>query len=139
MDRPPEGWRRGFLLAGALNLLGVPVLTHGFTNGTLAAVDPEAFSAAGTILICAWGLAYVGASGVFHRAPLLCLAFAAEKAIYAVRWILWFSGDRPALAELWARDPATGLFYSVYGVVDGSLLVFFLGAWWRVRRRRAAP
>lgn len=132
---PPEGLRRGFVLAAVLNLVGVPVLTHGFTNGTLAAVDPEAFSATATMLIVCWGVAYYGASRVFHRAPWLCLAFAAEKAVYAVRWITWFLGHRPDLSELWSRDWATGLFYSVYGLVDGSLLVFFLVAWWKVRKK----
>jgi hypothetical protein len=134
LDRPPENLRRGFLLAGAINLIGVPILTHGFTNATLASVDPAAFSTPGTLLILCWGLAYIAASGVFHRAPLLCLAFAGEKAIYAARWCVWFTGERASLGALWDLDPATGVFYAIYGLVDGSLLVFFLVAWWRVRK-----
>ena len=56
------GWsdraiQRGFVLAGAVNVVGMLVVSKLFTNPLLSETDPAVFSWLGQLPIVLWGLA----------------------------------------------------------------------------------
>ncbi len=130
--------RTAFVVAGVLNVVGMLLFTSAFTSDRLARVDPEAFSLTGTLLICAWGVAYIGASRVLDRARWLVGAFVLEKVVYASRWVWWISGEEADLGALFRDDPLTGLYYAIYGPYDFLWGAFFLMVFLRRGGRSAA-
>ena len=52
-------------------------------------------------------------------------AFAVEKVVYVVVWIMWHSGN--SIAQLYSKDVFAGVFFSIYGVNDFVFMLFF--AW----------
>jgi len=53
--------RKGFIAAGALNIIAVVSFSKGFSNEFLTQQDPNVFTNFGLLMIVVWGLAYLGA------------------------------------------------------------------------------
>ena len=122
-----------FILAAAVNIPGVLLFSLAFTNTSLFQVDSAAFSHFGVAMIMVWGLAYLAASKYAAQAPLVALAFAAEKLVYVLRWSWWMSLYSSTLPELFDTSFFTGAFYAVYGVVDFIFMILFFSVFWRFR------
>ncbi|MEE2789064.1 MAG: hypothetical protein VX589_17140 [Myxococcota bacterium] len=112
----------GFLLAGLANFV-VLIAPLGLIE-SFDAVDPH-FDDAGCILIALWGAAYLSIRHAYRQLPSLCLVFAIEKCSYVVRWIAWFTGERPTLGRIYADNAWHGIFFSIYGAVDAIAMLFF--------------
>jgi len=121
----------GFVAAGLFNILGMLVVTRGFTSDALTRLDPGAFSTTGCLVVCLWGLAYLSLARTYQRAPLVSLVFAVEKAFYSARWAWWWSESANQTAVL-SLDTWSPFFY-MYGLFDGAFALFFFGVWWRYR------
>ena len=125
--------RKGFIIAGLVNIVGILIITHGMSSPTLAAADPAVFSQFGIIIIMLWGLAYIGTADFAHSAILLPAAFALEKLAYTVNWVCWLSAHSGELPGLLEQDLLGGLFLAAYGINDGLFGLFFaavaLGNW----------
>lgn len=126
---PTRSVTLGFVLAGLFNIVGMLVVTRGFTSDALTRLDPGAFSPTGCAVVCLWGLAYMGLATSYHRAPSLALVFCVEKMFYAIRWVWWLSINVEAVV---AHDTWSPFFYT-YGFLDGLWGLFFFGVWWRYR------
>ncbi len=128
----------GFLLGGAVNVLGTLLVSAGFTNRSLTSLDPVVFSNFGLVAIMLWGLAYVAVFRSYHHVPLLLVVFALEKLVYTILWIRWTSRFGDQLPGIAAQAPVTAIFYRGYGVVDFSFGVFFAYVAIAVLRQRAS-
>ena len=107
-----------------MNIGGVLLLSRAFTNDAIAEADPIVMSNFGLLMIAVWGLAYLGAA-TSTGIKWLAGAFAIEKAVYVVAWLLWLSNNN--LMTLYARDLFAGMFFSIYGLNDLAFMLFF--AW----------
>jgi hypothetical protein len=122
----PHRWVTiGFLLGGAVNVLGTLLVSAGFTNRTLTSLDPVVFSNFGLVAIMLWGLAYVAVSRTYHLVPFLVLVFALEKLVYTILWIRWISRFGDQLQGIATQAPMTAMFFRGYGLVDFAFGVFF--------------
>ena len=74
-------------------------------------------------MIAVWGLAYLGAATIPSNIKWLAGAFALEKLVYVVVWVMWLSQN--SLAQLYAKDAFAGGFYSIYGLNDFVFMLFF--------------
>ena len=117
--------RNGLIAAGLMNIGGVLVFSRAFTNGAINAADPVVMSNFGLLMIAVWGLAYLGAAAISSNIKWLAGAFAVEKLVYVVVWLMWHSGN--SLAQLYSRDVFAGVFFSIYGINDFVFMLFF--AW----------
>ena len=70
---------RGFVLAGAVNVFGMLIVSKLFTNSLLSATDPAVFSWHGQVAIVLWGLAYWAAAQHYRYVPYLVLVFLPRK------------------------------------------------------------
>lgn len=120
----PVLMKRGFLAAGVMNIGGVLIFSRLFTNTALNQADPVVMSNFGLLSIILWGLAYM-AVGTQERVRWPAAAFAVEKLVYVLVWLLWMKNNAGALGSLFARDFMAGAFYCVYGVNDIVFMVFF--------------
>lgn len=117
--------RNGFIAAAAMNIGGVLLFSRGFTNDAITQADPVVMSNFGLLMIAVWGLAYLGAAAAGTGIKWLAGAFAIEKLVYGVVWLLWLSNND--LVALYARDLFAGIFFSIYGLNDLVFMLFF--AW----------
>lgn len=117
--------RNGFIAAGVMNIGGVLLFSRAFTNDAIAEADPIVMSNFGLLMIAVWGLAYLGAATVGTSIKWLAGAFAVEKLVYVVAWLLWLSNNK--LEALYAKDAFAGMFFSIYGLNDLVFMLFF--AW----------
>jgi hypothetical protein len=117
--------RNGFIAAGVMNIGGVLLFSRAFTNDAFAEADPIVMSNFGLLMIAVWGLAYLGAATASTGIKWLAGAFAIEKLVYVVAWVLWLSNND--LAALYAKDLFAGMFFSIYGLNDLVFMLFF--AW----------
>jgi hypothetical protein len=117
--------RNGFIAAGVMNIGGVLLFSRAFTNEAIAEADPVVMSNFGLLMIAVWGLAYLGAATASTGIKWLAGAFAIEKLVYVVAWLLWLSNNN--LAALYAKDLFAGMFFSIYGLNDLVFMLFF--AW----------
>lgn len=117
--------RNGFVAAGAMNIGGVLLFSRAFTNEAIAEADPIVMSNFGLLMIAVWGLAYLGAATASTGIKWLAGAFALEKLVYVVTWLLWLSNNK--LEALYAKDLFAGMFFSIYGLNDFVFMLFF--AW----------
>ncbi len=124
----PSLARKGFIAAGLMNILGVLLLSRGFTNAAIHEADPVVMSRFGLLMIVIWGLAYLGAAAVAGQARWLAAAFAVEKLVYGAVWLAWLSQN--SLAALYAKDAFAGLFFSIYGANDLAFMLFFAWVAW---------
>ena len=117
--------RNGFIAAGVMNIGGVLLFSRAFTNDAITEADPIVMSNFGLLMIAVWGLAYLGAATASTGIKWLAGAFAVEKLVYVVAWLLWLSHNN--LAALYAKDLFAGMFFSIYGLNDLVFMLFF--AW----------
>ncbi len=115
--------KNGLIAAALLNIGGVLIFSRLFTNDAINNADPVVMSNFGLIMIVVWGLAYLGAAASNTNIRWLAGAFAVEKLVYVVVWIVWLS--RNSLAKLYSTDVFAGAFYSIYGLNDLVFLLFF--------------
>lgn len=117
--------KTGFIAAGLMNIGGVLLFSRGFTNSAVNNADPVVMSNFGLLMIAVWGLAYLGAAAISSDIKWLSGAFALEKLVYVVVWVVWLSHN--SLPELYAKDVFAGAFFSIYGLNDFAFMLFF--AW----------
>ncbi len=129
--------RNGFIAAGVMNIGGVLLFSRAFTNGAIAEADPIVMSNFGLLMIAVWGLAYLGAASVSTGIKWLAGAFAVEKLVYVVAWLLWLSNHD--LAALYAKDLFAGIFFSIYGLNDLVFMLFFAGVFFAASAERHGP
>ena len=108
-----------------MNIGGVLLFSRAFTNTAINNADPVVMSNFGLLMIAVWGLAYWGAAAINANIKWLAGAFALEKLVYVVVWVMWLSKN--SLPELYAKDVFAGAFFSIYGVNDFVFMLFF--AW----------
>lgn len=117
--------KNGFIAAGLMNIGGVLLFSRAFTNSAINNADPVVMSNFGLLMIAVWGLAYLGAAAISSNIKWLAGAFALEKLVYVVVWVMWLSNN--SLQQLYAKDVFAGVFFSIYGMNDFIFMVFF--AW----------
>ncbi|WP_122033208.1 hypothetical protein [Aliivibrio sp. EL58] len=115
--------RLGFIAAALMNIVGVLTFSRFFTNSVINDFDPVVMSNFGLLMILVWGLAYLGASFVNSNIKWLALAFALEKLVYVIAWLVWFSGND--IRSVYEQDLFAGFFYSIYGLNDFIFMLFF--------------
>ena len=113
--------KHGLIAAGLMNIGGVLVFSRAFTNVAINNADPIVMSNFGLVMIAVWSLAYLGAAAIHSNIKWLVGAFAIEKLVYVVVWLMWHSQN--SLTQLYSTDIFAGIFYSIYGIND---LVFML-------------
>jgi hypothetical protein len=113
----------GFVAAALMNIGGVLVFSKGLNNPALNAADPVVMSNFGLVMIMVWGLAYLGAALVRDGIAWLAAAFAIEKLVYFVAWVMWHANH--SLSEVYQADVLAGIFYSIYGLNDLAFMLFF--------------
>ena len=117
--------RKGLIAAAMMNIGGVLLFSRAFTNRAINNADSVVMSNFGLLMIAVWGLAYLGAATVGSNIKWLAGAFALEKLVYVVAWIIWLSNN--SLTQLYSQDVFAGAFYSIYGLNDFVFMLFF--AW----------
>lgn len=115
--------RNGLVAAALMNIGGVLVFSRLFTNDAINNADPVVMSNFGLLMIVVWGLAYLGAAAINTPVRWLAAAFAVEKLVYVVVWVMWLSKN--SLASLYATDVFAGIFFSIYGLNDLAFMLFF--------------
>ena len=113
----------GFIAAGMINIVAVLLLSRAFTNSVINDFDPVVMSNFGLLMIMIWGLVFLGAANVTSGIKWLAGAFAVEKLVYVVAWLLWFKDN--SLGAVYEQDLFAGVFYSIYGLNDFIFMVFF--------------
>ena len=121
----------GLIAAGLMNIVGVLLFSRAFTNTVINSADPVVMSNFGLLMIMVWGLAYWGAAAVSSSIQWIVAAFAVEKFVYVVVWVMWLSNN--SLAQLYAKDVFAGLFFSIYGLNDFIFMLFFLWVFFHQR------
>ena len=116
---------RGFILAGAVNVFGMLVVSKLFTNSLLNATDPAVFSWLGQVAIVLWGLAYWAAARPFRHVPYLVVVFFIEKMVYTVCWLLWLVQKGHSLTSIASESLMTAIFFGMYGAGDLAFGLFF--------------
>jgi len=117
--------KMGFIAAAMMNIGGVLIFSRAFTNSAINEFDPVVMSNFGLLMIIVWGLAYLGAASITSGIKWLAAAFAIEKLVYVVVWLLWINDN--SLAAVYEKDLFAGVFYSIYGINDFVFMLFF--AW----------
>lgn len=117
--------KNGLIAAAIMNIGGVLVFSRAFSNVAINNADPVVMSNFGLIMIIVWGLAYLGAAFINSNIKWLVSAFALEKLVYVIVWVMWLS--RNSIAPLYLTDVFAGIFYSIYGLNDLVFMLFF--AW----------
>lgn len=115
--------KNGLVAAALMNIGGVLVFSRLFTNEAINNADPVVMSNFGLTMIVVWGLAYLAAATINAPIRWLAAAFAVEKLVYGVVWLLWLSKN--SLAPLYATDVFAGIFYTIYGLNDLLFMLFF--------------
>ena len=108
-----------FQLAAAVNLVGIPLVSKGFTNPDLAALDAANFSRGSLFLIMLWGAVYGAVArteGFPGTTRVFSAIFAAEKMVYVVTWCSFMASRSADVFAL--RDPVSKLFFATYGLWD---------------------
>ena len=116
---------KGFVLAGAVNVLGMLVVSKLFTNSLLSSTDPAVFSWLGQVAIVLWGLAYWAVAQPFRHVPYLVMVFFIEKMVYTVSWLLWLVQKGQSLTSIASESLMTAIFFGMYGAGDLAFGLFF--------------
>lgn len=115
--------KNGLIAAALMNIGGVFVFSRAFTNVAINNADPVVMSNFGLVMIAVWGLAYLGAAAISANVKWLIAAFAVEKLVYVVVWVMWHLNN--SLTQLYSADVFAGIFYSIYGINDFIFMLFF--------------
>ena len=124
---------RLFVIAGLSNVLGVLLLSRGFTNQVMMDTQPEVMGYFGLIAIVLWGLAYIAVAKSYAAVPWLIAVFAVEKLAYVIVYLQWFTSH--SITAVYERDALAGVFYSIYGLNDFLFMLFF--GWVFIRLKKA--
>ena len=108
--------KNGLIAAALMNIGGVLLFSRAFTNVAINEADPVVMSNFGLVMIAVWGLAYLGAATIRSNIKWLAGAFAVEKLVYVVVWVMWHSAN--SVAQLYSKDAFAGVFFSIYGIND---------------------
>ena len=127
--------KNGLISAGVMNIAGVLLFSRGFTNEAVNQADPVVMSNFGLVMIAVWGLAYLAAAFIDSSIKWLAGAFAVEKFVYVVVWLVWISKN--SLTQLYSKDAFAGIFFSIYGLNDFIFMLFF--AWVFFSQRAKSP
>lgn len=127
--------KNGLISAGVMNIAGVLLFSRGFTNEAVNQADPVVMSNFGLVMIAVWGLAYLAAAFIDSSIKWLAGAFAVEKFVYVVVWLVWLSKN--SLTQLYSKDAFAGIFFSIYGLNDFIFMLFF--AWVFFSQRAKSP
>lgn len=115
--------RKGFILAGLSNILGVIICSKFFTNDAMLATQPDIMGYFGLISIILWGFAYISVCKTYHQVRWLVGVFVIEKLAYVIAWLSFMtSRSLPSVYEL---DVLAGVFYTIYGPNDFMFMMFF--------------
>ena len=115
--------RRGFVIAGLSNILGVIICSKVFTNGVMLAAQPDVMGYFGLISIILWGLAYISISKSYNQVRWLVGVFAIEKLVYVIVWLAFITSH--SLSAVYEQDVLAGVFYTIYGANDFIFMLFF--------------
>ena len=115
--------RKGFIIAGLSNILGVIICSKAFTNDVMLATQPEVMGYFGLISIILWGLAYISVCKSYNQVRWLVGAFAIEKLVYVIVWLAFITSH--SLNEIYELDVLAGVFYTIYGANDFIFMLFF--------------
>ncbi|MDI1242633.1 MAG: hypothetical protein PSX80_12020 [bacterium] len=113
----------GLIAAALLNIGGVLLFSRAFTNTAINNADPVVMSNFGLMMIVVWGFAYLGAAFIDSNIKWLAAAYAVEKLVYVVVWIIWHSNN--SVVQLYSTDAFAGVFFSIYGLNDLLFMLFF--------------
>ncbi len=117
--------KNGLIAAALMNIGGALVFSRAFTNVAISEADPVVMSNFGLVMIAVWGLAYLCAAAISSNIKWLAGAFAVEKLVYVVVWVMWHSNN--SITQLYSKDLFAGVFFSIYGINDFVFMLFF--AW----------
>lgn len=115
--------KNGLIAAALMNIGGALLFSRGFTNVAINEADPVVMSNFGLVMIAVWGLAYLGAASIKSDIKWLAGAFAVEKLVYVVVWVMWHSNN--SVAQLYSKDVFAGVFFGIYGINDFVFMLFF--------------
>ena len=133
---PSRAISRGFVFAGAVNVIGMLMVSKGFTNGLLSATDPAVFSWLGQVSVVLWGLAYWAVAQSYRHVPYLVLVFCIEKMVYTASWLVWLMDKSHSLAAVASQSTETAIFFGMYGAGDFAFGLFFGWVAFQVLRGR---
>lgn len=114
----------GFIAAALMNIGGVLIFSRAFSNPVINEFDPVVMSNFGLLMIVVWGLAYLGTAFITSSVKWLAGAYAVEKLVYVIAWVVWFSGN--SLTSVYDKDLFAGIFYTIYGLNDFVFMLFFV-------------
>lgn len=124
--------KNGLIAAALMNIGGALMFSRAFTNVAINEADPVVMSNFGLVMIAVWGLAYLAAASIKSNIKWLAGAFAVEKLVYVVVWVMWHSNN--TIAQLYSKDVFAGVFFSIYGINDFVFMLFFAGVFLTQRR-----
>ena len=123
-----------FWAAGAVNIIGMLLISRGFTNDALTIADPNVFSSFWQAMILVWGMAYIAVAQSWKMVPWLCCVFFIEKMFYVGAWIAWWRSSSDQFASLLEQDFLTAIFIAGYGLNDLAFGLLFLYAFFVAKR-----
>ena len=115
--------RKGFIIAGLSNILGVIICSKAFTNDVMLATQPDVMGYFGLILIILWGLAYISVCKSYNQVRWLVGVFTIEKLAYVIAWLTFITSH--SLSAIYELDILAGVFYTIYGANDFIFMLFF--------------
>ena len=115
--------KKGFVIAGIMNITGPLIFSRFLTNEIIPQIDPDVMSNFGLVQIVVWGLIYIAMSKKYEQLKWLIGVFVIEKLIYSVNWTSWML---ISLTSVYEKDTMAGVFYTIYGINDLFFFLFFL-------------
>lgn len=116
----------GFVAAGLTNIVGILLVSGGFSEPLFHKLSPEVFNEFGSFMIMVWGLAYIAVARKASSLGALSLVFAVEKFVYVYTWFVWINSKSDMIEMIGAESNLIGIFYSSYGLLDLAFGLFFL-------------
>ena len=115
--------KKGFVLAGMMNITGPLIFSSFLTNKIIPEMDPDVMSNFGLIQIAVWGLIYIAMSQKYDQLKWLIGVFVIEKLIYSLNWTSWILNN--SITSVYEKDSMAGIFYTLYGINDWFFFLFF--------------
>lgn len=123
--------RRGFVLAGLSNILGVLICSRVFTNDVMMETQPGVMGLFGLVCIVLWGLAYIAVSRNYAQVRWFIAVLVIEKLAYVAAWTSFITSQ--SLTAVYEQDTFAGVFYTIYGANDLVFMLFFALVFWKLR------
>ena len=123
MNLNDEFVKKGFVLAGMMNIAGPLIFSSFLTNKIIPEMDPDVMSNFGLIQIAVWGLIYIAMSQKYDQLKWLIGVFVIEKLIYSLNWTSWILNN--SITSIYEKDSMAGIFYTLYGINDWFFFLFF--------------